>query len=577
MNAVDIVLNAIDATGSTITGIADDLDEVGTKAEAAGNKMKTLGGGMAKVGAAATVGITAPLAAAGLAAINSASDLQETMGVVDTVFGDQAASVQAWAASASTSIGAAEADALEMASSLAIVGETFGVAGDDSAAFGTQMTQLAADLGSFYNMSTEDAAAALSAGIKGNVEQLENFNIVMSAATVEQKALEMGLAATKAELTDQDKAQARMAIIMEQSSLAAGNFAETSTGLANSQKILSAELANLSTSMGETFLPIAEAVVAKVTEAVQWFTGLSPAMQQNIAIAAAIAAAIGPVVIVLGGVVSAIGTLLPLFGALASGLGLIFSPVGLVVAALAGLVAIMFDVGGANEKVATTLENMGFAAAAEAVRGLHEWTSSLVEVMKGLFDGSYSLGDVFEANTPDWISSVLDFKWPSLTVPTWVSKLMGWAWPLLGPIAWIVKLTSWAWPTIAAIPWIVKLTDWEWPQLPDKPKWLSDLLDWKWPSMPALRLPGRGGDGSGATGTLFSRAGTMLVGETGPELVSLPRGSQILPAGPTRRLMAGGAGGSGNVYVTVNATVNNDGDLTTLARRVGREIQRRAY
>lgn len=43
-----------------------------------------------------------------------------------------------------------------------------------------------------------------------------------------------------------------------------------------------------------------------------------------------------------------------------------------------------------------------------------------------------------------------------------------------------------------------------------------------------------------ALGTHYSSAGAALVGENGPELVSLPRGSRVMPAGETRRMLAAG-------------------------------------
>lgn len=41
-----------------------------------------------------------------------------------------------------------------------------------------------------------------------------------------------------------------------------------------------------------------------------------------------------------------------------------------------------------------------------------------------------------------------------------------------------------------------------------------------------------------AVGTHYSSAGAALVGENGPELVNLPRGSRVTPAGETRRILA---------------------------------------
>lgn len=43
-----------------------------------------------------------------------------------------------------------------------------------------------------------------------------------------------------------------------------------------------------------------------------------------------------------------------------------------------------------------------------------------------------------------------------------------------------------------------------------------------------------------ASGTNFAPGGPALVGEQGPEIVNLPRGSQVIPAGPTAAMLGGG-------------------------------------
>lgn len=57
-----------------------------------------------------------------------------------------------------------------------------------------------------------------------------------------------------------------------------------------------------------------------------------------------------------------------------------------------------------------------------------------------------------------------------------------------------------------------------------------------------------------AAGTQHWSGGRALIGEMGPEIAELPFGSRVVPAGETRRLLAGNDnGGRGNISVTVNA------------------------
>ena len=64
-----------------------------------------------------------------------------------------------------------------------------------------------------------------------------------------------------------------------------------------------------------------------------------------------------------------------------------------------------------------------------------------------------------------------------------------------------------------------------------------------------------------ASGTSFAQGGVTLVGENGPELVSLPRGSVVMPTIPTKQMMAGGGG----TMVTVNQTFTGDANPQLLA------------
>jgi hypothetical protein len=70
-----------------------------------------------------------------------------------------------------------------------------------------------------------------------------------------------------------------------------------------------------------------------------------------------------------------------------------------------------------------------------------------------------------------------------------------------------------------------------------------------------------------ALGTNFAPGGLTLVGENGPELVNLPRGSQVLNNRETNQTLSGGGGAS----VTINGGlhVHNEMDEQRLIRNLG--------
>lgn len=69
--------------------------------------------------------------------------------------------------------------------------------------------------------------------------------------------------------------------------------------------------------------------------------------------------------------------------------------------------------------------------------------------------------------------------------------------------------------------------------------------------------PGGGGVGAFARGTNYAPGGLALVGEEGPELIELPRGSKVHTAQQTERMMKGAGGG-----ITQHITINSPTPLT---------------
>ena len=70
-----------------------------------------------------------------------------------------------------------------------------------------------------------------------------------------------------------------------------------------------------------------------------------------------------------------------------------------------------------------------------------------------------------------------------------------------------------------------------------------------------------------ATGGI-SRGGLTVVGERGPELVNLPRGSRVHSNAESRRM------GGNNINITINAHSLQDNELRRVAQKVGDMINR---
>jgi hypothetical protein len=213
--------------------------------------------GAAKVTATAVAGIGVVGVAGALKAIDAASDLEEAISKAGVLFGDGADEVERFAEGAAKALGQSKQEAIDAAATFAIFGKSAGLAGDDLVGFSTDFVELASDLASFNNTSPQDAVDAIGAALRGESEPLRRYGVLLNDATLKAEALALGIYDGEGALTAQQKVLAAEQAIYKQTADAQGDFARTSDGLANKQRILRAQLANVTTEIGSKLLPIA--------------------------------------------------------------------------------------------------------------------------------------------------------------------------------------------------------------------------------------------------------------------------------------------------------------------------------
>lgn len=246
--AIDDADSHVTITGSVETGFNTDVLNLGANIADASDEAS----GLKKV--------IAGLSAAGLAAgINflaeAASDLQESTSKAQVVFGEGFQDIADFAEEAATSTGLANQEALEMTATFGNLFQALGVSREEASDLSPAIVQLGADLASFNNIDVTDALEKLRSGLVGEIEPLRQIGVSFNAAQVEAKAYELGLARVGEEVSEGAKVQARYQLILEQTTLAQGDFARTQEGIANQQRILQAELKNTATAAGQDLLP----------------------------------------------------------------------------------------------------------------------------------------------------------------------------------------------------------------------------------------------------------------------------------------------------------------------------------
>lgn len=117
--------------------------------EGVGNKMKTVGEGLSGVGNKLSIGVTAPLVAAGTASVKLASDMNESLNKVEVAFGNVNNKVKDWSSTTLKSYGIAKGTALDMAALYGDMATSMGLTQDEAAKMSMSLVGLAGDLSSF--------------------------------------------------------------------------------------------------------------------------------------------------------------------------------------------------------------------------------------------------------------------------------------------------------------------------------------------------------------------------------------------------------------------------------------------
>lgn len=370
MNLRDMVFgvkfNSIDTSpvkdaDKAMDGLKDsmvDADKISSKTtKSISEKFKSLGDSMGSIGKKMTLGITTPLVALGGLSYKMAADTEDAMGATEQIFKNAANSMKSWSESLPSYYGVAKGEALEYSNTMGSMLKNIGGLTEEQAAKQSQtLIELSADLSAMFGGSTQDAVHALTGALKGNNAMLDNYGMGVNEATIKSKALEMGLSNGTGELTLQAKQGATLALIMEQTADAQGQAAREAEGASGSMKSFSTTIKDLRNSIGEVLLPIITPLLRSATDIMTKFKGLSPTMQENIVKFGMIAAAIGPVLLVIAKVITVVTALGGVFAFLVS-------PLGLAIAAvvLFNVIIEVFrkDVGGVTTYVKNKFTEMG--------------------------------------------------------------------------------------------------------------------------------------------------------------------------------------------------------------------------
>lgn len=242
------------------------LDNKTTKTtKGLGSKLAKLKAGWIALGGA--IGITVVKGFKAL--ISIASDAQETFSKFDTVFKDVAKSSAKVAKDFARDFGLSDLAAKKLLGTTGDILSGFEFTGKAALSLSKNVNELAVDLGSFQNISTERASSALTKALTGETESLKLLGIVIRQDTKEFKDNVAAIQESQGVSLQQAKSLEILRQATIQSKNAVGDFARTQKQFANQTKVLQKNIENLAVFLGLKLLPAATRVINAINNAVE--------------------------------------------------------------------------------------------------------------------------------------------------------------------------------------------------------------------------------------------------------------------------------------------------------------------
>lgn len=189
------------------------------------------------------------------------SDLNEVQSVVNVVFPNMTEKVDEFSKKAAKTAGLSETMAKKYVGLFGSMAKQFNFTESQAYDMSTQLTQLAGDVASFYNISQDLAYIKLKSVFSGETETLKDIGVVMTQNALDEYALANGYGKTTSAMTEQEKVALRLAFVQKQLSAASGDFIRTSDSWANQVRVMQLQIQSLKATVGQGLINIFTPVI----------------------------------------------------------------------------------------------------------------------------------------------------------------------------------------------------------------------------------------------------------------------------------------------------------------------------
>jgi hypothetical protein len=208
---------------------------------------------------------------------------------------------------------------------------------------------------------------------------MRKFNVLLSEQAIKAYAVKNGIAKSNTEMTEAQKVQARLGLVMSKTKDIQGDYARTANSAANSQRRAQESAKEAAATLGQALAPILAKAANFAGKVAEKFTEMDEGQQNLVLGAGAALAAVSPLSTALGGIAKVAKGAVSGFNAL-SGVSAVGGPLVLGLTAVAGILGTLYYAAEESKRQIRELAKSFATGTTKVEDFLAEWEPTLASM-----------------------------------------------------------------------------------------------------------------------------------------------------------------------------------------------------
>lgn len=293
------------AAGSLVVRVSADINDFQRKINAVTKEVNKAADTIAGFGKKMTLGITVPAGLAAFALAKMGAENQQVGRKMARVFGDMTEQANGFIDTIMKVVPETGTELQKMAINLTEVGEDLGFATRQSKEFSEGVLAIAARISTTKMVPFAEAVDAVQKSMMGQTKGLKQLGIVLSETDIKNEAYRMGLIKSGQQLNAHGTALASYSLMLAKTNTMTSEAGAVQQDLATKMAFVKRDFSELADATSNLLLPALSLLVDGLRILVDMLTSIPEGVRTVILLVIALAAAIGPLLVVTTSLVKA--------------------------------------------------------------------------------------------------------------------------------------------------------------------------------------------------------------------------------------------------------------------------------